>query len=138
MTTLSSSSRALIVFDNGHICLAPPPDSAEDSGADLNIAFPLSVSSSTGGAGTYEDQIPLGGRGGNALVTRDLIFETCLSEQRHDLTRQEKLDRWDRMLDAIVKINGHPLDPAGTTVNQAPTAAPVPETLVGRRPRSEE
>lgn len=110
ISTTSASSQMVVTFEDGKQCFAPPPDAATDTGSDVAIALPLSVSNTNAGAGNFQDQVPLGGRNPNVLITRQIMFESCLAEQRFELTREERILHWQRTLQMVALINQRSLE----------------------------
>ncbi|MDX1571011.1 MAG: hypothetical protein R3200_11040, partial [Xanthomonadales bacterium] len=92
----------------GTICVGPPPDAT----ADLGFAADVTVlgGGGTDSAGAGEEELPLGGRNPNVLITRDLIFQSCLAESRLGLDSDERKAHYKDLLDLLAKINAQSLE----------------------------
>lgn len=111
MTLLSSSSQIIITNADGTVCVGPPPDAT----ADLGFSAGVSVFSGGGNdsAGGAEEEIPLGGRNPNVLVTRDILFQSCLAESRLDLNADERKAHFAATLQLVQQINAQSLEGEG-------------------------
>ena len=106
LVLMSPSSQMIIQNKNGVVCFAPAPDAAQQIGGDVSIVLPFTVTlGEPSQANAFDDQIPLGGRNPNVLITRALLFEACMVEARSDMSKDERLAHWERTLKAIETIN---------------------------------
>lgn len=107
------STQMVVQRANGDLCFGPAPDAAPERGTAFSLQLPLTVSSTDSESGsTINDDLPLGGRNPNALITRDILFHACLAETRLKLSTEERRAHWKETIDAIIKINGQSLDGA--------------------------
>lgn len=108
MTMVTSSSQIIITNPDGTHCVGPPPDATTDLGFSANV----SVFSGGGsdGAGGGEEELPLGGRNPNVLITRDILFQSCLAEARLGLDSEERKAHYLATMDLIGKINAQSLE----------------------------
>jgi len=108
LTMVTSSSQLIITNPDGSICVGPPPDATADMGFSAGVS--VFSGAGTDGASGNEEEVPLGGRTANVLVTRDMLFQSCLAEARLNLTPDERKAHHQALLDALVKINSQTLD----------------------------
>lgn len=114
ITLSGSSSRYIIKNKDGSYCVSPAPDAAftDSSAGGLNLTLV-----NTGGNNASSDSIEnahqrlgLGGRNPNVLITREILFETCLLIGRAGLNSAQMLELYKSSLDAITQINKQSLD----------------------------
>ena len=108
LTLIAGGAQLIVSNSDGTVCFGPPPDATTDLGMAANVSI-LSGGGSdsvTGG----EEEIPLGGRNPNVLITRDLLFQSCLAEARFELTREERIEHFSRTLKVIQALNGQSLE----------------------------
>jgi hypothetical protein len=118
ITLAGSSSRYIVKNKDGSFCFGPPPDAAftdSMSGSMGGLALTLfdnsTVNSSSSDAlSDAHQRVGLGGRNPNVLITREILFETCLLMEKANLTSAQMIDLHKITLDAIVKLNDKSLD----------------------------
>lgn len=115
----------VVAFEDGTKCFAPAPDAVSDTGSDFSIALPLTVTTAGGGEAQFKDQVPLGGRNPNVLITRQILFESCLAEQRFNLSKEERLLHWQQTMQLIAAINQRSLDGLSVTNDNIAGSAPT-------------
>ncbi len=108
LTMVTASSQIIVTNPDGTICVGPPPDAT----ADLGFAASVSVLSGGGtdGGSAAEEELPLGGRNPNVLVTRDILFQSCLAEARLGLSEQERKDHYKATMELLAKVNSQSLE----------------------------
>ena len=103
VTLIAPVAQPIVKNPDGTYCYGPQPDGA------INISR-----SGTGiNAGTVtgsDDEAYLGGRNPNVLISRDLLFQSCLAEARLKLSNEERKALFSRTLDIIQAINSESLD----------------------------
>ncbi len=114
ITLVGSSSRYVVKNKDGSFCFGPPPDAAftDSMGASIGMTL-VDVSKNEGSSDALEDahqRSGLGGRNPNVLISREILFELCLLQERADLTSDQMVGLYETTLDAIVKINANSLD----------------------------
>ena len=57
-----------------------------------------------------EEELPLGGRNPNVLVTRDIIFQSCLAEALLGLNADELKAYYQAMMELLAKVNAQSLE----------------------------
>jgi hypothetical protein len=116
ITLSGSSSRYIIKNKDGSYCFSPAPDAAfTDSTSDGLELTLVKVGDSSSNSDTIADahqRMSLGGRNPNVLITRDILFETCLLIGRAGLNASQMLDVYKSSLDTITQINKQSLDGA--------------------------
>lgn len=118
ITLTGSSSRYIVKNKDGSFCFGPPPDAAftdSMSGSMGGLALTLfdnsSVNSSSSNAlADAHQRVGLGGRNPNVLISREILFESCLLMEKANLTSAQMIDLYKTTLDAIVQINAKSLD----------------------------
>jgi hypothetical protein len=108
LTLLTSSSQIIVTNPDGSVCVGPPPDATADMGMAASVA--LIGGKGGDGVGSEEEELPLGGRNPNVLVTRDLLFQSCLAESRLALSSDERKAHYQALLDLLAKINSDSLE----------------------------
>lgn len=116
ITLAGASSRYIVKNKDGSFCFGPSPDAAftDSMGAGLGVTL-IDLSKNSGLSDSIEDahaRSGLGGRNPNVLISREILFETCLLIERAQLSPSQMVDLYKTTLDAIVKINHAPLDGA--------------------------
>lgn len=120
LTLVGPSSQPVVRNSDGTLCYGPQPDA--------------SIDASAGGAlkwfsfGDNSDELPLGGRNPNVLVTRDILFQSCLAETRLKLDREERIKLFYKTLDVIQGINAKTLDGAGVTSDANSGSQNIPQS----------
>jgi hypothetical protein len=118
ITLAGASSRYIVTNKDGSFCFGPSPDAAftDSMGANLGLGFTLIDMSKNGESSDSIDDAHirsgLGGRNPNVLISREILFETCLLIERAKLSPSQMVELYKTTLDAIVKINQVPLDGA--------------------------
>lgn len=130
VTLVTASSQIIITNPDGTICVGPPPDATADLGFAANVSV-LGTGGDSGGVAGGEEEIPLGGRNPNVLVTRDLMFQSCLAEVRLKLTADERKQHYAALLELIAKINadsleGKDVENIGQSGEQVPNLPSLP------------
>ncbi|GAB55696.1 hypothetical protein GPUN_1579 [Glaciecola punicea ACAM 611] len=118
ITLTGSSSRYIVKNKDGSFCFGPPPDAAftdSMSGSMGGLALTLfdnsTVNSSSSDAlADAHQRVGLGGRNPNVLISREILFESCLLMEKANLTSAQMIDLYKITLDAIVQINAKSLD----------------------------
>jgi hypothetical protein len=126
ITLTGSSSRYIVKNKDGSFCFGPPPDAAftdSMSGSMGGLAITLfdnstSNSGSSNAIGDAHQRTSLGGRNPNVLITREILFETCLLMEKANLTSAQMIDLYKTTLDTIVKLNDKSLDGNAITSDQ--------------------
>lgn len=122
LTLVGPSSQPIVRNPDGTLCYGPQPDS--------------SIDESAGGAlkwfsfGDNSDELPLGGRNPNVLVTRDVLFQSCLAETRLKLDREERIELFYKTLDVIQGINAKTLEGAAVTSDANSGSQNIPQSAV--------
>ena len=88
---------------DGTLCYGPQPDATIDIDLSGN-----SISGSLLSA--TDDEKGLGGRNPNVLITRDILFQSCLAEARLKLSDVERKELFLKTLDVIQAMNSVSLD----------------------------
>ena len=105
VTLISAVGQPIVKNSDGTICYGPQPDGT--------INKSLSGAGTSGlTAGATDDEAYLGGRNPNVLISRDILFQSCLAETRLKLSNEERKALFSRTLDVIQAINSVPLDGA--------------------------
>ena len=116
---IGPSTQLVVQRRDGRLCFGPAPDAAPEKDTSFTLALPLTVNTSDNESGSrVSEELPLGGRNPNVLITRDLLFHSCLIESQLNLSADELREFWKSTLDAIVKINGQSLDGASITTDE--------------------
>jgi hypothetical protein len=103
VTLIAPVAQPIVKNPDGTYCYGPQPDGA------INIS--RSVTGINGGTVTGgDDEAYLGGRNPNVLISRDLLFQSCLAEARLKLSNEERKALFSRTLDIIQAINSESLD----------------------------
>jgi len=103
VTLIAPVAQPIVKNPDGTYCYGPQPDGA------INIS--RSGTGINGGTGTgSDDEAYLGGRNPNVLISRDLLFQSCLAEARLKLSNEERKALFSRTLDIIQAINSESLD----------------------------
>ena len=103
-TFLSSTAQPIIRNADGSICYGPQPDSTVDDDISMGTQF--------AGLGASDNEIPLGGRNPNVLITLDIFFQACLAEARLNLTGAQRVDLFNKTLDLVRAVNTASLEGA--------------------------
>jgi len=122
LTLVGPSSQPIVRNPDGTLCYGPQPDASidESAGGALKV---LSF-------GDSSDELPLGGRNPNVLVTRDILFQSCLAETRLKLDREERIKLFYKTLDVIQVINAKTLDGAAVTSDANSGSQNIPQSTV--------
>lgn len=103
VTLIAPVAQPIVKNPDGTYCYGPQPDGA------INIS--RSGTGINGGTVTgVDDEAYLGGRNPNVLISRDLLFQSCLAEARLKLSNEERKALFSRTLDIIQAINSESLD----------------------------
>lgn len=105
VTLIGSGALPIVKNADGTYCFGPQPDSS--------ISLDLSADSSTSPLSSVTDndnESSLGGRNPNVLITRDLLFQSCLTESRLKLSKKERKELFEKTLSVIQEINGQSMD----------------------------
>ncbi|MEM9300983.1 MAG: hypothetical protein AAGE01_02670 [Pseudomonadota bacterium] len=128
LTMITSSTQLIIRNPNGTVCVGPPPDAGSDLAYGASVSI---VSSGSGGGSAGDDEMSLGGRNPNVLITRDIFFQGCLAEARLELSKAERRKLFGQILDAVTKINAQSLEGAGISsdvdVGASQTGLAIPQ-----------
>ena len=124
LTLLGATAQPIVRNPDGTICYGPPPDATIDE--DVASAMPsFSV-------GVGDNEIPIGGRNPNVLITRDIFFQACLAEARLQLTPAERKKLFYKVLETVQTVNSATLEGAYVTSDAtsgqtivAPQAVPL-------------
>jgi len=117
ITLVGASSRYIVKNKDGSFCFGPSPDATFTDSMGTSLGLTL-VDTSTSSSDSMEDahsRSGLGGRNPNILITREILFETCLLVERAKLSPSQMVELYKTTLDAIVKINQRTLDGAAIT-----------------------
>lgn len=107
LTLLGATAQPIIRKGDGSLCFGPQPDATiDEDGAAGTGSF---------GVGVGDNELPLGGRNPNVLITRDIFFQSCLAESRLNLDRAERIALFNRTLDLVRAINSASLE--GASIN---------------------
>jgi hypothetical protein len=114
ITLTGSSSRYIVKNKDGSFCFGPPPDASftDSMGASFGLTL-VDTSKNDGSSDALDDahqRLSLGGRNPNVLISREILFETCLLMEKAKLNPEQMLDLYNKTIDAIVKINSKTLD----------------------------
>lgn len=99
---ISSTAQIIVNNGDGTVCYGPP--------ADATIDLDGSTSFKGVSLGAGDNEIPLGGRNPNVLVTRDILFQACLAEARMDLSKNERKALFNSVLKTISDVNAQTLE----------------------------
>lgn len=103
VTLIAPVAQPIVKNPDGTYCYGPQPDGAINisrSGTGINVGTVTGV----------DDEAYLGGRNPNVLISRDLLFQSCLAEARLKLSNEERKALFSRTLDIIQAINSESLD----------------------------
>lgn len=104
LTLLGPTAQPIVRNSDGSICYGPQPDATIDEDGAAGVrSFSLGVG---------DDELPLGGRNPNVLITRDIFFQSCLAEARLKLDRTERLALFNRTLELVRAVNSASLEGA--------------------------
>lgn len=106
------------------ICSEPAPDVATDENGDISLSLALINSKDRNKDKLGIDEVSLGGRSVNVLLTREIFFRTCEFLANNSLTDEQALALFNNTLNTIVTINK--LDFGRGSINAA--TLPVPST----------
>jgi len=131
VTLMTASSQLIITNPDGTICVGPPPDATADLGFAADVSV-LGTGGDSGGVSGGEEEIPLGGRNPNVLVTRDLLFQSCLAESRLKLSADERKQHYVALLELIARVNadsleGKDVENVGQSGDQVPNIPQLPQ-----------
>lgn len=102
LTLLGPTAQPIVRNSDGSICYGPQPDATiDEDGA-------AGVGSFSFGVG--DNELPLGGRNPNVLITRDIFFQSCLAESRLNLGPAERLALFNRTLELVRVVNSVSLE----------------------------
>ena len=107
VTLIGSGALPIVRNEDGTHCFGPQPDSS------INVDFSGSSTSQLGSMinlSENDDEVSLGGRNPNVLITRDLLFQSCLAEARLKLSAKQRKELFEKTLDVIQAINTQTLD----------------------------
>ena len=105
LTIIGSGALPIVKNVDGTYCFGPQPDSS--------ISLDLSAQSGTSPLSSVTDndnESSLGGRNPNVLITRDLLFQSCLAESRLKLSKKERKELFEKTLSVIQAINGRSVE----------------------------
>lgn len=105
VTLIGSGALPIVKNADGTYCFGPQPDSS--------ISLDLSADSSTSPLSSVTDndnESSLGGRNPNVLITRDLLFQSCLAESRLKLSKKERKELFEKTLSVIQAVNGQSME----------------------------
>ena len=88
---------------DGTLCYGPQPDATIDRDLSGNRTSGSLLSAT-------DDEKGLGGRNPNVLITRDILFQSCLAEARLKLSDAERKELFLKTLDVIQAMNSVSLD----------------------------
>ena len=128
LTLVGAGSQPVVRNADGSLCFGPPPDAAIDVGAGAQLKMV--------GAGAMDNELPLGGRNPNVLITRDILFQSCMAEARLGLSGDERVKLFRETLGVVKAVNTSTLEGASITTDadsgqQTIPAVPVPGTAGG-------
>ena len=109
LSMVTSSSQIIVTNPDGSVCVGPPPDATADLGFSSNFSLLGGKGDDVGGGGG-EEELPLGGRNPNVLITRDVLFQSCLAEARLGLSPDERKAHYQATMQLIATINAKTLD----------------------------
>jgi energy-coupling factor transporter ATP-binding protein EcfA2 len=118
ITLAGASSRYIVKNKDGSFCFGPSPDATFTDSMGTSLGLTLVDTSTSSSSDSMEDahsRSGLGGRNPNVLITREILFETCLLVERAKLSPSQMVELYKTTLDAIVKINQRTLDGAAIT-----------------------
>lgn len=104
LTLLSASAQPIVRNPDGTICYGPHPDTT------IDIDGAAGTKGVTLAAG--DNELPIGGRNPNVLITRDIFFQSCLAEARLGLSNKERRELFDKTLETVAQINSGSLEGA--------------------------
>jgi hypothetical protein len=107
VTLIAAVAQPIVKNSDGTICYGPQPD-----GTINKSLFGGGTNGMT--LGGTDDEAYLGGRNPNVLISRDILFQSCLAETRLQLSDEERKALFSRTLDVIQAINSASLD--GTSI----------------------
>lgn len=122
LTLLGPSSQPIVRNPDGTFCYGPPPDSTIDEQAGGAVKW-LSF-------GDNSDELPLGGRNPNVLVTRDILFQSCLAETRLKLDPQQRIQLFYKTLEIVSRINAQSLDGTAVASDADSGSQTIPEPQI--------
>jgi len=122
LTLVGPSSQPIVRNEDGTICYGPPPDASIDEQAGGAVKW-FSF-------GDNNDELPLGGRNPNVLITRDLLFQSCLAESRLKLNNEQRIKLFYKTLAIVQSINGKSLDGNAVTTNADSGSQTIPQGVV--------
>jgi hypothetical protein len=105
VTLIAAVAQPVVKNPDGTICYGPQPDGSINISRSGTAINDQSISGS-------DDEAYLGGRNPNVLISRDLLFQSCLAEARLKLSNAERKALFSRTLDIIQTINSGSLDGA--------------------------
>jgi hypothetical protein len=120
ITLSGASSRYIVKNKDGSFCFGPSPDAAFTDSMGTSLGFTMTMIDMTKNSGSSDSmqdahiRSGLGGRNPNVLISREILFETCLLIERAQLSPAQMVELYKTSLDAIVKINQVTLD--GTAI----------------------
>jgi len=119
--TSTAANSSLVIRDKNdayNFCSEPSPDVAVDE--NTSVSFDVSVVDSNDNSNESEgiNEVGLGGRSANVLITRETFYRTCEFISNSNLSDQQKLDLYKQTLKTIADINNQNLG-TGTTDNSA-------------------
>ncbi len=126
LTLIGPSSQPIVRNADGTFCYGPPPDSSIDEQAGGAVKW-FSF-------GNNADELPLGGRNPNVLVTRDILFQSCLAEARLKLDREERIKLFYKTLEVLQGINSKTLEGAAVTTDADSGSQNIPQSNVPSLP----
>lgn len=119
---MSSTAQIIVNNGDGTVCYGPPADATID----------LDASTSFKGLqlGAGDNEIPLGGRNPNVLLTRDILFQACLAESRMDLSKNERKALFNSVLKTISDINTQTLEGESVSTDADSGSQVIPGQMV--------
>lgn len=124
MRLMSSTAQLVVNNGDGTLCYGPP--------ADATIDLDGSASAKGVKIGAGDNEIPLGGRNPNVLITRDLLFQACLAEARMGLTKAERKKLFGEVLNAITEVNAQSLEGDSVSSDSDSGSQVIPGQMIGQ------
>ncbi|MDA9789675.1 hypothetical protein N9B69_01585 [Amylibacter sp.] len=115
-TLIGSGALPIVRNADGTLCFGPQPDSS------INVDVSGGLTSQMGSALNLKDddnEASLGGRNPNVLITRDLLFQSCLAETRLKLSAKQRKELFEKTLGVIQAINSQSLEGSAIENDQA-------------------
>lgn len=123
---MSSTAQIIVNNGDGTVCFGPPAD------ATIDLDGSTSFRGFNFGAG--DNEIPLGGRNPNVLVTRDILFQACLAESRMGLSKNERKALFNQVLQTLGDINAQTLEGGNVSSDADSGSQVIPGQMVTGQP----